>query len=322
MKIQRGTFSMPEFNPAIKDILKKMLTVDPTKRITIPQIKEHQCFRWKIQEDYLLPRPLPAEYNDEDLSPEVLNAIDKVCSLSHDQFISELKSATNNLPKVIVAMLSSHLDLENLPWEKESNFSNIPKQLHDISIMFSNTNPNLSETTKLQNPQIDNDNFMKNETNELNHDFNVLNNGLNDQDPFHRHVITPMSPELKLNSKVSKPMWDFVDQLITEPIHETEVILNMKPNELANVMRVIQLAMNEMEQIMWFHPDPTRFYIRGKDNNSCFFSEIEAICEIDHMKIDFRLKKGDCDPFSVFCAKMCAELEIFYNQANTPKINE
>jgi serine/threonine protein kinase len=45
-KVKSGVFSMPQFlHKDAKDLISRMLTVDPTKRITFAQVKEHPWFR-------------------------------------------------------------------------------------------------------------------------------------------------------------------------------------------------------------------------------------------------------------------------------------
>eukprot|EP01102_Stenamoeba_stenopodia_P001256 TRINITY_DN11084_c0_g1_i1.p1 TRINITY_DN11084_c0_g1~~TRINITY_DN11084_c0_g1_i1.p1 ORF type:complete len:471 (-),score=100.11 TRINITY_DN11084_c0_g1_i1:82-1494(-) len=47
-KVKNGSFSMPQYlHKDIKDILNRMLTVDPAKRITLKEIKEHNFYRSK-----------------------------------------------------------------------------------------------------------------------------------------------------------------------------------------------------------------------------------------------------------------------------------
>lgn len=44
-KVKSGVFTMPAFLPKeAQDLISRMLTVDPSKRITITQIKEHPWF--------------------------------------------------------------------------------------------------------------------------------------------------------------------------------------------------------------------------------------------------------------------------------------
>ncbi|KAL6042729.1 Serine/threonine-protein kinase brsk1 [Balamuthia mandrillaris] len=49
-KVKSGVFSMPTYlDSSLKDLLWKMLTVDPKKRITIPEIKSHPCYLTYVQ---------------------------------------------------------------------------------------------------------------------------------------------------------------------------------------------------------------------------------------------------------------------------------
>jgi serine/threonine protein kinase len=43
-RVRAGSFVVPDVDGRVKDLLSRMLTVDPAVRITIPEIKEHEGF--------------------------------------------------------------------------------------------------------------------------------------------------------------------------------------------------------------------------------------------------------------------------------------
>ena len=68
-KIKSGLFHMPDYlSQNVRDLLKKMLTVDPVKRVTVEEIRKHAWFIIDLP-NYLFPQE-----RDEDAS-----IIDKVC---------------------------------------------------------------------------------------------------------------------------------------------------------------------------------------------------------------------------------------------------
>lgn len=52
-KIMNGEYVIPNFvSNEAKDLIKRILTTDPTKRITIPEIKQHKFYKMlKVNED-------------------------------------------------------------------------------------------------------------------------------------------------------------------------------------------------------------------------------------------------------------------------------
>lgn len=65
-KIRSGVYSTPDYlSRPVANLIEKLLTVDPLKRATIKEIREHEWFKINLQ-DYLFPKP----------STESLNIID------------------------------------------------------------------------------------------------------------------------------------------------------------------------------------------------------------------------------------------------------
>lgn len=304
---------MPEFDPKITDLLKKMLTVDPKKRITISQIKKHPCFRWGLPDDYILPSPLSVEVDELlNIPSEVMCMIDKLCSLSHDQFISELKSKSHNLPKVIVSMLSSHLDMEQLPWERSISVSR-PRQeseqnsksevKSEVSIQSKeDSNLKAIPSSQLQQPQLDDSSIMHTlsnfslDSNDLNQIDSPTNSG---SDPFHRHLSNAQET-VELNSLATRPGWEFVDEIKSDILSELDVkLVGVK---LCIIMTTIQKALSTKD-VKMLHPDPTHLFIKGKDG--IIYTEIEAQ-SLDEETINTRfiLRKGDSNTFTAFANYM------------------
>ena len=97
-KVKSGVFSMPQFlHKDIKDLLWKMLTVDPTKRITIAEIKEHPWYKSHINNS--LPTPcLPIEIQtveciqDEELDDEIVRSLQALGMGNEDEIKTTLTS--------------------------------------------------------------------------------------------------------------------------------------------------------------------------------------------------------------------------------------
>lgn len=123
IKVKRGKFIMPKHFPDdIKDLIKKMLTVEPEKRITIAEIKEHKAFLNGYPKSYVLPSPIPIPDLEEPLSIDDIpdSHFESLCQLgiSRDEARDQLTSAGTNVSKVFVNMLLQNQEFENLPWNE------------------------------------------------------------------------------------------------------------------------------------------------------------------------------------------------------------
>lgn len=264
-----------------------MLTVDPKKRITIKEIKEHPCFRWGLPDDYILPSPLAVEVDELlSISPEVMSMIDKLCSLSHDQFINELKSESHNLPKVIVSMLSSHLDMEQLPWDRSITTQEKSQKEEDLPIKNSQK---IDQLNSNEHSQLSDASIMRTLS-----AFSTENNENVGNDPFHRHLSN--SQEIvEVNSCAKRPRWEFVDEIEGEILREFDLkVIGMK---LFDLMKIVQKEL-ETKNVSMLYPDPTHLFVKG--NDGLYFAEIE-IYPVNEDTIDARfiLRKGDPEAFTI-----------------------
>ncbi|QDZ19798.1 serine/threonine protein kinase [Chloropicon primus] len=75
-KIKNGLFNLPNhLSPHSRDLISKMLTVDPLKRITIPEIRQHLWFAYNLPRYLAVGHPetvLSAHSVDEDVLKEVV----------------------------------------------------------------------------------------------------------------------------------------------------------------------------------------------------------------------------------------------------------
>ena len=90
-KIRSGVYSTPEYlSKSVASLIEKLLTVDPLKRATIKEIREHDWFKINLPE-YLFPKP-----SNENLSIIDIDAVLEICEVfknkSHFIFESNLKS--------------------------------------------------------------------------------------------------------------------------------------------------------------------------------------------------------------------------------------
>ena len=123
-KVKMGRYQMPAFAPEIQDLIGRMLLVDPSKRITIADIKEHPGFRIGYPRNYQVPTPLPLPnlpdpITVESIDPKVFTVLTDLGYVNEKDIKSELEASKTNMAKVFVHMLTSTMSLDWLPWNDE-----------------------------------------------------------------------------------------------------------------------------------------------------------------------------------------------------------
>lgn len=119
-KIKIGQYRMPEFPPDIKDLISRMLQVDPEKRITLEQIKHHRAFRIDLPRRYTVPTPLPKPQNIDPINIEVVDKeVLKVLvdiGFQESELADLLSQKEFNQAKYFCNLLTQKISLEALPW--------------------------------------------------------------------------------------------------------------------------------------------------------------------------------------------------------------
>ncbi|KAJ3429346.1 protein kinase [Anaeramoeba flamelloides] len=114
--IRRGVFSFPNYLGELeKDIISKMLVVDPEKRITIKGIKRHPWFTFNFPKNYLPPSP-PIDYGKGLEKPILLKNIDyKIVQdlsllglMNSKEIIKQLQSDQKNPIKIFYRFYEKH----------------------------------------------------------------------------------------------------------------------------------------------------------------------------------------------------------------------
>ena len=149
-KIKNGIYRMPDFPADVKDLVARMLTVDPEKRITIEQIKHHKAFRIGLPRYYTVPLPFPLPgvnnmVSKDDAPQEVLDTLKKI-GFSDDEIRKELSCMEPTPAKSFWAILTQKVSIEKLPWCEP--FNNITQIQHNDSLVH----PPFNETISLKDP--------------------------------------------------------------------------------------------------------------------------------------------------------------------------
>ena len=206
-KIREGKFSIPEFlSQNAKDILIKILNVDPKKRLNISQIKSHPWFNQidqrkymskglllnkyivPIDEDIINKMENEYEYNSKEirinllknkhnyitttyyliLAKKIKNGKSSVCDMTSKEFLNYIHNPKN--------LLSSY----NYDWNKILKERGIKKNIERKSTLKSNDN-DINYSNKKEEDKIKNNNFNKIKTdndlvNDKNEDFLISKN--------------------------------------------------------------------------------------------------------------------------------------------------
>eukprot|EP01132_Coremiostelium_polycephalum_P005957 gene5957-7420_t len=91
-KIREGVFNIPDFiSPSCADLIRKMLVVDPVKRITISEIRNHPWFQVNLPKYLSSPERFLSK-NIQKLDDEILNQLSNIYSnISRDRLVEELQ---------------------------------------------------------------------------------------------------------------------------------------------------------------------------------------------------------------------------------------
>jgi BR serine/threonine kinase len=143
-KVKLGQYRMPDFPPPIKELIQRMLEVEPSKRITIAQIKESEAFREGFPEGYVLPSPLPIPQLTNPIDPATLkkSTLDTMCKLGYEnksELFADLLSTEHNMAKVFVVNLTEGVPLDSLPWKFGERDGNEELPADNSQFMFQGT---------------------------------------------------------------------------------------------------------------------------------------------------------------------------------------
>jgi BR serine/threonine kinase len=129
-KVKAGDYAIPEHVPSLlQDLIRQILTVDVTKRITISQIKAHPAFRMFLPAKYIVPAPLltprlldPIGFDDVD---DDILAILRSIGYADDATIRRgLEPHDTSMAKVFFNMCLRNQTVENLPWPSGDDTGN------------------------------------------------------------------------------------------------------------------------------------------------------------------------------------------------------
>jgi BR serine/threonine kinase len=263
-KVKKGEFTFPPGVPAdIADLIRKIVTVDPDRRLTIPEIKAHPCFLRGADVSYIFPRPIPhppftMPIEVSSLTAE-MRAVLAAVGYSDEELGAELAGSGTSMAKIFVVLLRDSLDLEKLPWDLSENF---------FSEAWRPVDYVLSGAMMSGSPEFADG----------------------------RGRLESSASMGSLSSTVTRPDWYIDAAPVSVVLEEHEVTL--EDCEIWNLMAIAQDAARDCG-VQFFHPDHFTLYIRSRD--ATFYGSVKArFVTPDSVSMRFALHKGELAQFSDF----------------------
>lgn len=273
-KIRKGEFEIPkEFSREATDLIKKMLVVQIEKRATIHMIKSHPLFRKNMPKCYTFASPIPfrqfsTPIDIKTLAPDVKAVLQQIGYIDEAELEEELRSPTNNMAKVFVAMLTEHLDLEMLPWEEAVNGVVKSPSNGSVSVMMEKHSTMGS-----------------------------------DEDSFHRHLLQE-SHSLDVGSSAVHSDWCTIDTL---SVHTSvqEAATEVYGSSIWNVMAHVQEVCRARD-FMFLHPEPMVLFARSADEQT-YITVTATFILSDEIRVVMELHKGSEELFNETKDQLFAE---------------
>ena len=284
-KVKKGQFEMPAFPPRLCDLITKMLTLDVSRRITIPGIKAHECFLRDLPQGYIVPAPIPNVTHEpvpfDSLPPELLEVFHRIGFTDDEELKVDLETPAFSVAKVFTHLMTNRNDYLNLPWDCSvtSTDAEHPPQA-EIPVEARNTA------------------------------YAVIGS-----DPFHRHVTPQAGQSLEMYSLAQRPAWQFMDLDSTQAEEEHRIACGSMCS--AEVMCIMQQAVKAFG-MQWFHPDDMTIIARHPESELY----VTILCregngETTYLAIVF--KQGPNDTFSEFCRR-AEDLVLGTLKQNAPEV--
>jgi BR serine/threonine kinase len=126
--VTSGEYTMPGILPEVlKDLIAKILVVDPKARITMADIKAHPGFLFGLPEGYSVPRPFPAPVISgpvmEAVDPQFLSTLRAIGYNDDDEIINELEANEPTRAKMFLQLFNNRYALcpdgDAEPWSRD-----------------------------------------------------------------------------------------------------------------------------------------------------------------------------------------------------------
>ena len=126
---------MPDSSDPIKDLISKMLVVEPSKRITIEEIKHHAAFTLNFPSKYIVPSPLPLPdpskpIDINSIDPGIIGILHKIGFKDEEELKNALESDHITIEKAYTRILIQNLSINFFSWPFEEADYNDENKKH------------------------------------------------------------------------------------------------------------------------------------------------------------------------------------------------
>ena len=256
---------MPPIEERLKNLISSMLTMDPALRITIPQIKASEAFRFGLPPEYVTPIPLPlisfdAPLDINSISPNDLDLLSRVGYGDEEELIADLTSNQPSMAKVFYLMLTSGFSPRALDWE--CSIGGFDTSLPDDNYMINPSSFSFGSLNHIQPPS-----------------------------------VPSQSPE-SINHSLAVPAEWVKDPSTLQ--FEKEYCFESPQRTVIEVMTGLQMILRHLE-MQWFHPD--EFMLVCKQPGQDFIVIIQVVGGTSEGTIGVQLNLycGLPDTFSFIC---------------------
>lgn len=272
-KVKSGKYVMPDLSDDLRDLISRMLEVDPERRIKMQEIKEHPAFRDSLPRNYLCPTPLPVRTSTEPVDVEnmdtaIMNILKGIGYESDEEIVNELTKPADSPAKMFYQMFKGTMAVESLPWDAEDIQQFAP-----------------SDEAYLMSP-------------------NAVG-GHMATDEFGRMRKVPMdiaSPETR--SFAQPAQWDFA--VPTAEIDAQHAFVDIQL-DLALLMSILQNYFNN-HGFRWFHQDDMSMIV--KFSSTDFFVSFRASYASEEiLSLEAEMIAGNRNEFEELCAQIQGEID-------------
>lgn len=133
---------MPDVPDPIKDLISKMLKVEPSERITIEEIKHHAAFTSNFPSQYIVPSPLPLPdpskpIDMNSIDPGIVDILHRIGFKDDEELKNALESDQITVQKAFTRILLQNLSINFFSWPSEDE-NEIKSNSDDDKKTFSN----------------------------------------------------------------------------------------------------------------------------------------------------------------------------------------
>jgi BR serine/threonine kinase len=277
IKVKRGQFAMPSFSDAAQDLILRMLTLDPTQRITIEELKNHKFFRSELPEDYVLPKALPMQcmipLDISEVSQDILDVLRKVGYKDDEELAEDLQAVGHSMAKVFYFMLMQRSSLDFCDWSKCNGSEG-------VSIMYEGR-----ESSYV----------------------------LNQSDRFHREEVSLESLS-SVHSLAVRHEWDIPGSGTGRGEGgggdggggglERGRELRIRGMIVVDVMLGVQQLAGQFG-MQWMHPDEFTIVGRYEASGLLILVQLELMTDELTLRLTIQCCKGNAEMFEAFCQAIC-----------------